>query len=72
MSEREADMSAEAAALYQSLRNEGLELPDRDTLPAYRDSVRAGFEANVRAAVGAFVGASVGASVDSVVRPSPA
>jgi acetyl esterase/lipase len=49
-------MSAAAAALYQSLRDDGLDLPDRDGLLAYRKSVRAGFEPNIRAALAKFEG----------------
>ncbi len=56
MTERQAAMSAEAAALYQQLRDAGLEIPERATLPAWRIAVRDGFEAYVQAAVSAFDG----------------
>ena len=46
----------QAAALYQTLCDEGLELPERASLPAYRDAVRGGFEENIHAAVAAFDG----------------
>ena len=56
MSTRKAGMSAAAAALYQSLRDAGLAVPDRDTLPAFRVAVREGFEASIQAALAAFEG----------------
>jgi acetyl esterase/lipase len=56
MSERKAGMSTEAAALYRNLRADGLEVPDSDTLPAYRIAVRDGFEASIQAALAAFEG----------------
>jgi monoterpene epsilon-lactone hydrolase len=56
MTERQADMSAEAAALYQQLLEEGIEIPQRDQVTEYRVAVRAGFEAAVQAAVTGFDG----------------
>jgi acetyl esterase/lipase len=56
MKQRHAAMSAEAAELYQQLRDRGLDIPGRGDLPAYRAAVRAGFDAQVQAAVAAFDG----------------
>ena len=56
MTDRKAATSAEAAVLYQQLRDAGLEIPERATLPAWRVAVRDGFEAYVQAAVSAFAG----------------
>jgi monoterpene epsilon-lactone hydrolase len=53
---RKAGMSDVAEAMYQSLIEEGLEIPRRETLGAYRDAVRAGFAANIQAATIAFHG----------------
>jgi monoterpene epsilon-lactone hydrolase len=53
---RKAGMSDVAAALYQSLLEEGVENPRRETLDAYRDTVREGFAANIQAATTAFEG----------------
>ena len=49
-------MSDIAAALYQSLLEEGVAIPRRETLDAYRDAVREGFAANIQAATTAFEG----------------
>jgi len=56
MTLRKAGMSRAAAALYQSLLDEGIEIPRRETLDAYRDGGREGFAANIQAAVTAFDG----------------
>jgi monoterpene epsilon-lactone hydrolase len=53
---RKADMSNVAAVLYQSLLENGLETPRRETLGAYRDAVREGFAASIQAATTAFDG----------------
>lgn len=66
MNERKADMSTQAAALYRTLSEAGLAVPDRATLQDYRDAVRAGFDENVRAAVGAFDGDIVMLEVDGI------
>jgi hypothetical protein len=49
-------MSSVAAALYQSLLDEGIEIPRRETLVAYRDAVRKGSETEIQAATTAFYG----------------
>ena len=66
MSERDADISAEARALYRELCDAGLQIPTLDTLPAYREAVRAGFEANVQAAIADFDGDIETIDIDGV------
>jgi len=56
MTSRHAAMSAEAAALYQQLRSNGLEIPRRENIGAFRDAVRAGFEDYIQTALDAFAG----------------
>ena len=53
---RKPDLSDRAAALYQSLLEEGVEVPCRETLDTYRNAVREGFSANIQAATNAFEG----------------
>jgi acetyl esterase/lipase len=56
MTARKAGMSAAAAGLYQQLSAEGVDIPRRENIGAYRDAVRAGFESSIQAALEAFAG----------------
>jgi len=56
MTKRYADMSPEAAELYQQLRDEGMNVPKLGDLQEYREAVRAGFESSIQAAVSVFEG----------------
>jgi len=56
MSTRNADMSAEAAALYAELNEACMVLPNLDDLDQYRNDVRTGFEPYVQTALAAFRG----------------
>ncbi len=66
MTERHAGMSDEAAALYQQMLDEGMAIPERENLQAYRDDVRAGFEAFVQAALAGFEGRIEMLEIDGV------
>jgi len=56
MSRRRADMSLEAATLYQQLCAAGIAVPDRAGLEAYRTAVRDGFAPQIEVAIEAFDG----------------
>ena len=56
MNMRKAGMSEVATALYQSLLEAGVEVPQRETLGAYRDAVREDTEADIQAATSTFAG----------------
>lgn len=56
MTERKADMSPAATALYAELRSAGVVIPGLDNLEQYRQDVRAGFEEYVQTALEAFQG----------------
>jgi monoterpene epsilon-lactone hydrolase len=66
MTERYAGMSDEAAACYQQMLDEGMTIPERDNLQAYRDEIRAGFEAFVQAALAGFEGRIEMLEIDGV------
>ena len=56
MSRCRADMSLEAATLYQQLCAAGIAVPDRAGLEAYRTAVRDGFAPQIEVAIEAFDG----------------
>lgn len=56
MSSGRADISASANELYQRLRDQGIDLPRRESVAQYRLHVRAGFEAYVQRALEGFDG----------------
>jgi hypothetical protein len=56
MTERKADMSTAATALYAELHSDGLVVPELDNLEQYRRDVRTDFDGYVQIALEAFRG----------------
>ena len=56
MTLKQASMSNAAAELYQSLLDEGVEVPRRETLAEYRNALLEDSEAGIQAAIAAFEG----------------
>lgn len=66
MTQRYADTSDEAAALYRQLKSEKQVIPQRDKVAQYRREVRDGFDAYVREAVAGYEGSIETIDIDGV------